>query len=196
MVRKFFEHEQFNFELQFALGGVHYGAGDVGEMLSTADRVVDGDADSWCREWIATGQRLAAMAEGCARSGHRVSARAAYLRAATYFAVALSSVDGTKDPAALLRGYWVPRALAFEPRIAAAIADPGVFDVFAPWSEAIPSQLRQLLDSGDKQAFDQMKGCSQRHPRNGRTGSGAQNRTACSLPSMCSPLPADTTSPT
>jgi hypothetical protein len=156
MVRKFFEHEQFNFELQFALGGVHYGAGDVGEMLSTADRVVDGDADSWCREWIATGQRLAAMAEGCARSGHRVSARAAYLRAATYFAVALSSVDGTKDPAALLRGYWVPRALAFEPRIAAAIADPGVFDVFAPWSEAIPSELRQLLDSGDKQAFDQM----------------------------------------
>jgi hypothetical protein len=47
MARKFFDHEQFNFELQFALGGVHYGAGDIGEMLSTADRVIDGDADSW-----------------------------------------------------------------------------------------------------------------------------------------------------
>jgi len=102
MIRKFFNHEQFNFELQFALGGVHYGAGDIGDMLSTADRVVDGDADSWCREWIATGQRLAAIAERLAKSGHSVSARAAYLRAATYYAVALSSVDGTTDPAALL----------------------------------------------------------------------------------------------
>jgi hypothetical protein len=51
-------------------------------------------------------------------------------------------------------GYWVPRALAFEHRIAAAIADPGVFDVFAPWGDAIPTELRQLLDSGDKQNFD------------------------------------------
>jgi hypothetical protein len=36
MARKFFDHEQFNFEFQCALGGVHYGAGDIGEMLSTA----------------------------------------------------------------------------------------------------------------------------------------------------------------
>jgi len=287
MVRKFFEHEQFNFEFQFALGGVHYGAGDLGEMLSTADRVIDGDADSWCREWIATGQRLATIAEECARSGHRVSARTAYLRAATYYAVALSSVDGTKDPAALLRptfaehrrcfdaytelldppaerveipyeggampgylfrpstsetprrtlimnngsdgpvtsiwppvsaggvargynvlifdgpgqqstlferevpfrhdwehvitpvldfllaraevdparivpygisqgGYWVPRALAFERRIAAAIADPGVLNAFEPWWEAVPPELQRLLDAGDKQSFDRL----------------------------------------
>jgi alpha-beta hydrolase superfamily lysophospholipase len=53
-------------------------------------------------------------------------------------------------------GYWVPRALAFEHRIAAAITDPGVFDVFAPWAEAIPPELLKLLDAGDQQAFDQM----------------------------------------
>jgi hypothetical protein len=287
MARKFFNHDQFNFELQFAMGGVHYGAGDLGEMLSTADRIVDGDADSWCQEWIATGQRVATIAEECTKSDHSVSARAAYLRAATYFAVALSSVDGTKDPAALLTptftehrrcfdayaelldppaekvdipyqgsampgylfrpstadvrrrtlimnngsdgpvtsvwppvsaggvargynvlafdgpgqqsmlferdvpfrhdwehvitpvvdfllarsdvdpaqivlygisqaGYWVPRALAFEHRIAAAIADPGVYNVFEPWSKALPPQLLQLLESGDKQRFDQL----------------------------------------
>ena len=34
MARKFFDNQQFNFEFQFALGGVHYGAGDLGEMLS------------------------------------------------------------------------------------------------------------------------------------------------------------------
>jgi hypothetical protein len=80
MARKFFDHQQFNFEFQFALGGVHYGAGDLGEMLSTADRIVDGDADSWCQEWIATGRRVAALAEECEQSAYRVSARAAYLR--------------------------------------------------------------------------------------------------------------------
>jgi hypothetical protein len=52
-------------------------------------------------------------------------------------------------------GYWVPRALAFEHRIAAAIADSGVYDVFEPWRKAVPSELLQLLDSGDKQDFDQ-----------------------------------------
>ena len=102
MARKFFDHQQFNFEFQFALGHVHYGAGDLGEMLATADRIVDGDADSWCHEWIATGQRIAAIADECAKSGHEASARATYLRAAIYYAAALSAVDGTKDPDALL----------------------------------------------------------------------------------------------
>ena len=50
MARKFSIMSSSTFELQCALGGVHYGAGDVGEMLSTASRVVDGDADSWCQE--------------------------------------------------------------------------------------------------------------------------------------------------
>ena len=49
MARKFSIMSSSTFELQCALGGVHYRAGDVGEMLSTASRVVDGDADSWCQ---------------------------------------------------------------------------------------------------------------------------------------------------
>jgi hypothetical protein len=51
-------------------------------------------------------------------------------------------------------GYWVPRALAFEHRIAAAIADPGVYNAFAPWWNALPAELRELLDAGDKPGFD------------------------------------------
>jgi hypothetical protein len=114
MARKFFDHEQFNFEFQCALGGVHYGAGDIGEMLSTADRVVDGDADSWCREWSATGERVATIAAKSAESGHEVSARAAYLRAATYYAMALSSVDGTNDPARLLKSTFAEHRRCFD----------------------------------------------------------------------------------
>ena len=52
-------------------------------------------------------------------------------------------------------GYWVPRAMAFEDRVAAAIADPGVMDVSASWMAFLPPELKALLDAGDKAAFDE-----------------------------------------
>ena len=35
-------------------------------------------------------------------------------------------------------GYWVPRAAAFEHRLAAVIADPGVVDVSTSWKDRHP----------------------------------------------------------
>jgi hypothetical protein len=52
-------------------------------------------------------------------------------------------------------GYWVPRAVAFEHRLAAAVADPGVWDVSTSWVTGFPPPLLQLLASGNKAAFDQ-----------------------------------------
>lgn len=52
-------------------------------------------------------------------------------------------------------GYWVPRAVAFEHRIAAAIADPGVVDVSSSWTASLPKELIALLDAGKKDIFDQ-----------------------------------------
>jgi dienelactone hydrolase len=52
-------------------------------------------------------------------------------------------------------GYWVPRAVAFERRIAAAVADPGVWDVSTSWTAALPPPMLQLLATGQKDAFDQ-----------------------------------------
>ena len=52
-------------------------------------------------------------------------------------------------------GYWVPRAVAFEHRVAAAVADPGVWDVSTSWLAGFPPPLLQLLASGNKTAFDQ-----------------------------------------
>lgn len=51
-------------------------------------------------------------------------------------------------------GYWVPRAVAYEKRIAAAIADPGVVDVSAPWLHALPKPMLALLKAGQKTEFD------------------------------------------
>ncbi|WP_308259465.1 glycine betaine ABC transporter substrate-binding protein [Pseudonocardia sp. H11422] len=53
-------------------------------------------------------------------------------------------------------GCWVPRALAFEHRVAAAVAGPGVHDAFEPWWTALPPELRRLLDRGEKDEFDRL----------------------------------------
>jgi dienelactone hydrolase len=51
-------------------------------------------------------------------------------------------------------GYWVPRAVAFEKRLAAAIADPGVVDVSTSWTASLPKPMLQLLTAGRKSEFD------------------------------------------
>lgn len=51
-------------------------------------------------------------------------------------------------------GYWVPRALAFEHRFAAAVVDGGVVDVSTSWLKEIPQSLRTLYDKGEKTKFD------------------------------------------
>ncbi len=48
----------------------------------------------------------------------------------------------------------MPRAAAFEHRLAAAVADPGVDDVMASWRPNISPPLLELLDAGDHQGFE------------------------------------------
>ncbi len=45
-------------------------------------------------------------------------------------------------------GYWVPRAVAFDKRIAAAIADPGVVDVSTSWTVSLPPPLLATVQVG------------------------------------------------
>jgi hypothetical protein len=51
-------------------------------------------------------------------------------------------------------GFWTPRALAFEHRFAAAVADPGVVDVSSSWTSHLPGSLRKLLASDEDEKFD------------------------------------------
>lgn len=281
----FMAHEQMDFEAQILLGSCHYGAADAGEILATVERIPSGDFEQWYQEWFASAERMQGMAEQSASSGNPVSARRAFLRAATYFAAAAIFIDGTADPsrgvrawkrhlrcwerfcasmsppaekvsipyegismpgyffrpddaggpwatiifnngsdgatcgmwvfgvaAALERGYaalvfdgpgqnamwwlqqvpfrpdwekvitpivdslqrrddvdpnrialsglsqggyWILRALAFEHRIAAGMADPGVMDVSVSFLRELPQELRDLLDAGKEKAFNE-----------------------------------------
>ena len=280
---RFFKDEQFDFETRILLGGAYYRAAEAGEVLATAARIKDGDAEGWFRQWTAAGERVLAVAGECESAGHAVSARDAYLRAAAYLFTATGSLDGTDDPGRLLEawrahrrawerfcalsdppiervaipyegtelvgyvfrpraagrrpavilnngsdgpvhamwiqggaaavdrgyvamtfdgpgegqalleqglpfrpdweaviapvvdvllaredvdparvalhgisqaGYWVPRAVAFERRIAAAVADPGVMDVSSSWTAHLPKRLVGELEEGRRERFD------------------------------------------
>lgn len=281
----FMEHEQMDFEAQILLGSCHYGAADAGEILATVERIPSGDLEKWYQEWFAIAERMQGIAEQSASLGNHVSARKAFLRAATYFAASAIFIDGTKDPsrgvpawkrhlrcwelfcsymnppaekvsipyegismpgyffrpdkadgpwatiifnngsdgatcgmwifgvaAALERGYatlvfdgpgqnamlwlqnvpfrhdwekvitpivdflqrredvdlnrialsgisqggyWILRALAFEHRIAAGIADPGVMDVSIPFFRELPQEMCDLLDVGKEKEFNE-----------------------------------------
>ncbi|MCO1656450.1 alpha/beta hydrolase family protein [Pseudonocardia humida] len=55
-------------------------------------------------------------------------------------------------------GYWAPRAAAYEHRIAAVVADPGVVDVSTTMLAQLPHFLVTLLDAGEREKFDREMG--------------------------------------
>jgi len=83
-----FENESFSFETLRAAGFANYGGAELGEVVVTARAIRDGDEDDWHREWKATAQRVEALGEKARASGHRVSAREAFLRASNYYRTA------------------------------------------------------------------------------------------------------------
>lgn len=85
--------------------------------------------------------------------------------------VARPDVDG--DRIAVIgvsqAGYWVPRALAFEHRFAAAVIDPGVIDVSTSWTAQLPGFMTsQLQDETKRKSFDQEMGWAERFSKSTR----------------------------
>jgi pimeloyl-ACP methyl ester carboxylesterase len=80
--------ESFSFETLRAVGYAAYGGADIGEVITTAERVTPGDWESWYREWRALADRISVIADKCAADGHSVSASSAYLRASNYYRTA------------------------------------------------------------------------------------------------------------
>lgn len=51
-------------------------------------------------------------------------------------------------------GYLAARAAAFEPRLSALLLNGGVWDAYQAYTAYLPSDLLEVLESGDKEAFD------------------------------------------
>src|SRR5262245_42161193 len=92
----FYRSPDLDFEVRTVLGHVASGAADTGEILSTIADVDDGDHEAWFERWRALGERLRAIGDHSAAGGHAVSAADAYLRASTYFGLALGGASQLK----------------------------------------------------------------------------------------------------
>ncbi|MFF4694846.1 alpha/beta hydrolase family protein [Streptomyces chattanoogensis] len=75
------------------------GGAEYGECEKTMGRILPGDVAGWHREWTATAATVESWARQSDERGHRVSAREAYLRAATYYRVSYLPLFGAPvDP--------------------------------------------------------------------------------------------------
>jgi dienelactone hydrolase len=80
-----FDDAEFDGQLQRAISKAYERCSDIGECLATAQRIQQGDYDSWYDQWWATAEKAQRTAEASKAAGHEVSAREAYLRACEYY---------------------------------------------------------------------------------------------------------------
>src|SRR5215813_13258824 len=125
-----FVDDDFEFQFLLALGQTYERAADVGECFAAAAAITDGDYDSWFDTFSELAERIRGEADASAAAGHVVSAREAYLRAATYYAQASFFADGTHDPTRLVPTWEAHRA-AFD--AFAARLDPPTEPVRIPY---------------------------------------------------------------
>ncbi|WP_026881818.1 alpha/beta hydrolase family protein [Clostridium akagii] len=83
-----FKDNQFSFQVLRLLGGATSGASDIGEVISTAKKIGEGDFEGWCREWTNLAKKIHGFADEYYAKEHFVSAKHAYLRASNYYRAA------------------------------------------------------------------------------------------------------------
>jgi len=88
-----FNDPTFSSQLLRAIGETYYRGADIGECLSTAYRIKEGNFESWHTEWLKTAKRIHSYANESLAKGHAISARDAYLRASNYYRVAEFLLD-------------------------------------------------------------------------------------------------------
>lgn len=85
-------------QLIFWLGLAPSGLTDIGEVLDTGTRIVQGDERSWFDEWLATAGRVEAYGEEALARGHEHSASSHFLRAGAYYRAGLMRYADHGDP--------------------------------------------------------------------------------------------------
>src|SRR2546430_303350 len=142
-----FDDESFSFEALRTAGFAAYGGADLGEVLTPARHIGEGDEASWHQAWKATAQRVAEIGEQALASGPRASARGALLRASNYYRTAgdfLLEKPAT-DPEMTLLSVGQHDTFA----AAAALFDTPVEAVSIPYEDTtLPAYLFLVDDSG------------------------------------------------
>ncbi|MCU1640096.1 MAG: alpha/beta superfamily hydrolase [Nocardia sp.] len=142
-----FDDESFSFETLRAAGFACYGGAELGEVVSTASRITDGDEAAWMREWEATARRVHGIGTACAAAGRRVSAREALLRASNYYRTA--EFYRRDNPADDPQARELSRLSRETFSQAAQLMDTPVRSVSIPYADTtLPGYLYLVDDSG------------------------------------------------
>ncbi|MFB8173014.1 alpha/beta fold hydrolase [Kitasatospora purpeofusca] len=137
---------QFWYETLRSMSHIAYGGADFGEVVSTAERIVEGDYASWYTEWLATADRVSGQAEKALAAGHRVSARDGFLRASNYYRSAEFFLHG--HPCDPRHDHAYDRSVDCF-RSAAALFSPIIEPVEIPYEgTTLPGYLYRVDDSG------------------------------------------------
>ena len=100
----------FDFAARCLLNGAAYGMADPEAVLRAIAHVPVGDLDAWFDALTSLGDRDHAIGDACTVTGHRVSARDAYLRAANARFAGFCYVLGTTEPARWSSAWTAHRA--------------------------------------------------------------------------------------
>lgn len=147
MSNLYFNDPSFEFETRALLGNLHYGCGDIGEVVTTIAGIGDGSASDWVDQWRRLATRVEAVADEALAHGHRVSARGAYLRAAVYFAAAQVFVDGIEEPGDALKVIFASHRHCFETHV--GLLDPPATPVAIPYEGGfLPGYLFVPVEDG------------------------------------------------
>jgi hypothetical protein len=109
-MKLFFDDAEMDGQLQRTLIAANAGSADLGETLATASRVTPGDYDSWFDEWAVVARRSEARASAALTTGHRVTARQAFLRASEYWRQAFFFIRHDLDDHRLQEAWPAHRA--------------------------------------------------------------------------------------
>lgn len=104
-MRKFFNLPQLDAQLLRTLSYTPADGADIGECFSTAEKIKEGDWDSWFQNWMATAQRIEESAETSKLTGNLLSSRQAYLRASNYYRTAYFFLFGFPVDPRLIQAY-------------------------------------------------------------------------------------------
>jgi pimeloyl-ACP methyl ester carboxylesterase len=138
----------FDYQLARAMPAGAYGEGGaVGEALSTARRIVDGDLESWVVAWTETAERVEKIGHVCLSGGHAISARDAFLRAAIYWKTGFFYLE-TKDPRQVAM-YKRHRSCFLQ---AAKLFDPAIEPVSIPYEhgKTLPGYFMRAAAGGGR----------------------------------------------
>lgn len=80
-----FKDPSFNFQFIRTLGYTYEQGADIGESISTAKKVTDGNFNSWYEAWLETAKRIENVAQIAQQNGHAITAREAFFRASNYY---------------------------------------------------------------------------------------------------------------